>query len=331
MTDERDTQDDGEWAGFEKHLADVHETEPREAFESDLRRRFVTGFAEDDEADGRPGRSSRVQLWAVAGLAAAVLVAVGWWFGQRDVQAPDPRDDVVQEGVERPGPDDTAPEQDELQTPNAGDQLAHETDSPDDTGGAPDAVEPAPTPASRGWRLAASEGELPGPERRPLERGLRDGTVLDVDERAIDIELDAGWSLRALPGARFVAEALPLERADGPARLRLLAGEVLIRTPRDYAGPPIQIGTPHTDVTVVGTALSVMTEGSGTCVCVSHGTVAVAPKDERPQESVMDRQTCYVFADGTLRYLGGFFRADGGIMGPKEGMHLAPLLAFDAE
>jgi hypothetical protein len=94
VTDERNTHDDdGPWRKLEKQLAEVDECPPREEFESDLRRQFVTGFEEREaatpaRAQKRSTGGARVQLWTVVGMAAAVLVAVGWSARWCDARSP---------------------------------------------------------------------------------------------------------------------------------------------------------------------------------------------------------------------------------------------------
>ncbi len=134
----------------------------------------------------------------------------------------------------------------------------------------PAVPQPAPTPVAQvavaGERAAI---ERDGHTRSALGSALMPGDVVmsGADERvelgfaedATRIALRAGSRLEALgpPGKRF----------------RLLEGTVAVSAAPQPAGQPMIISTPRADVTVVGTAFSVVSNPSMTWLDVEHGTV----------------------------------------------------------
>lgn len=214
---------------------------------------------------------------------------------------------------------------------------------PDDPQLAPVADDPLPV-ASHDDGLGGVEA-LPPLEVLPdwRARALSRHPGVDIDARlaaflagdevssglvTFDLVSSDGLTLRLQPRTRIVADASDV---DGERlQLRVLDGELLIRTPRDYAGAPMTFATGQASVDVVGTALSIMADVTGTCVCVSHGVVEVtdvtadAETGDAPHRVTAD-ETCFVFGAELPTYLG----PSRGLLGEYEPVHREPLMRFD--
>jgi len=162
----------------------------------------------------------------------------------------------------------------------------------------------------------ASEG---GARAAALAADLNAGRTSTVAEVALEVRTTEGLHVRALPGAIVAGKV-------GVATLELTvrAGEILVWTPRDYAGAPLVVETRDTHIAMTGTAFSILVDNALTCVCVLRGAVSVGAQTVGAQER------CIAFASGAAPRCEAF-GAPQSPLGAGEEPHLAPLRDWTRE
>lgn len=162
----------------------------------------------------------------------------------------------------------------------------------------------------------ASEG---GARAAELAADLNAGRTSTVAEVALEVRTTEGLHVRALPGA-IVAGKVGLATLE----LAVHAGEILVWTPRDYAGAPLVVETRDTHIAMTGTAFSILVDDALTCVCVLRGAVSVGAQTVGAQER------CIAFASGAAPRCEAF-GAPQSPLGAAEEPHLAPLRDWTRE
>lgn len=138
------------------------------------------------------------------------------------------------------------------------------------------------------WRVLGVEGEgapvldgfaFDSEDAAGLERGLAEAREVASGETTLDLVYRGIARLHVRPGTTWRAVRDP-----GPEALALEIdqGEIYVRTLAALDGRPITIRTPDGVVRITGTALGVLTDESGTCVCVARGHVRVTCHEGQP-------------------------------------------------
>jgi hypothetical protein len=159
------------------------------------------------------------------------------------------------------------------------------------------------------WRVTHVSGEgIAIVDRTPvplnhvdeLSAALHPGARVRVPDGA-EIEITGGTALvvRMMSGTDAIIPPTPSRWMHRRVTGRIDHGQWRITTGPAFAGARLEIETPHADVEVMGTTLSVICEPTGTCVCVFEGRVQVGhtPRDRAFVEAGHLR---YVWADGAV-------------------------------
>ena len=157
------------------------------------------------------------------------------------------------------------------------------------------------------WHVTAVNGDgvavidqqpIPLTHGDQLSAALHPGARVRVPDGA-EIEIMAGRALavRMLSGTDAIVPPAPSRWLKRHVTARIDHGQWRITTGPAFAGAQLEIETPHADVMVTGTTLSVICEPQGTCVCVFEGHVRVG---HTPSDLVMVEHghLRYMWADG---------------------------------
>jgi hypothetical protein len=133
-------------------------------------------------------------------------------------------------------------------------------------------------------------------DRRGLERALRPGARVEVpDGIEIDV-LHPDTVVYELAAATMTLPRSPDSWSGKTAECRLESGEVRVLTGPGFGEGRLIVMTPEGMIHVTGTLVSVVSDTSGTCVCVHHGTVRVGI-DAADLEPIPAGQRKVMFAD----------------------------------
>ena len=138
-----------------------------------------------------------------------------------------------------------------------------------------------------GVRLDASD-------RARIEVELSLGAELRTGDNTVWMTLEDALVLEVRPQTSLTVAALPDREAGAPYRFELERGETFLRTLDGFGGRELLVDTPQAEVRVMGTALGVLANDEGTCVCVAAGDVIVTVPDGGHQ-ALAARQTYFVF------------------------------------
>jgi len=225
----------------------------------------------------RVGGPPRWQL-ALGGLAAAAALVLLVVLRPERSDGPDGDDGIADRGA-RPVPEAPAPDR--------------------VRGAAPWTVTAPP-----GSRLEV-DGEPVAPSSDPaaFRAALANASELRVEGGPMELHLDGALDLRLEPGTTLAIEELGWGSPSATSRLRLAAGELFIKTAPGYAGGDVEVHTPHTQVIVTGTRLSLAITEMGTCVCVAEGRVLVEPRcrDLLPTQVGCERTALVLYCEKTGR------------------------------
>jgi len=131
-----------------------------------------------------------------------------------------------------------------------------------------------------------------------LDQIFRPGTRVLLPDGA-DVTLRAGdqMLMQILPGSDITVPSVPGRWIGRSGIGEVRAGELRITTGAAFHGGWLALATPDARVQVTGTTLAVISEPTGTCVCVLEGVARVGP-DARSMEPVTPGTRGYVYADG---------------------------------
>jgi FecR-like protein len=157
------------------------------------------------------------------------------------------------------------------------------------------------------WRVTHVSGEgiaivdqtpVPLNHVDELAAAIHPGARVRVPDGA-EIEITGGTALviRMLSGTDAIVPPTPSRWLHRRVAGRIDHGQWRITTGPPFAGARLEIETPHADVEVMGTTLSVICEPTGTCVCVFEGRVRVG-HTSRDRVSVEAGHLRYLWADG---------------------------------
>ena len=185
------------------------------------------------------------------------------------------------------------------------------------------------TPRERRWDariLGPDSVEVAGislgtnDEARIGVEASRGGPIV-VGESGLELVLEDRMVLEIRPQTTLTLQPLPDAGAEGQLVVDIERGEAFLRTLEDGLDFRVTFTTDEAWVHVVGTALGVLANDTGTCICVSEGSVRVVDRtaDEEP-DTVAEGFTHFIFK--------------GAAMGPKrmpfgqEPQHTDPLVRF---
>jgi len=157
------------------------------------------------------------------------------------------------------------------------------------------------------WRVTHVSGEgiaivdqtpVPLNHVEEMSSALHAGARVRVPDGA-EIEITAGTELvvRMMSGTDAIVPPTPSRWLHRRVTGRIEHGQWRITTGPRFAGARLEVETPHADIEVSGTTLSVICEPTGTCVCVFEGRVRVG-HTPRDRVSVEAGHLRYVWADG---------------------------------
>ena len=130
------------------------------------------------------------------------------------------------------------------------------------------------------WRVMTAEGTgraivngEPLSDARDLERALRRGGQVNVPEGSqLTLLLPGTLLVQVAPGSE-VTLAAPSGRWIGKTmKASVIRGEARLMTGPGFSGRVMTIETPVGTTVLTGTLVSVVTDGTFTCVCVAEGT-----------------------------------------------------------
>jgi hypothetical protein len=133
-------------------------------------------------------------------------------------------------------------------------------------------------------------------DRQRLERALRPGARVEVPA---GVELDLlhpDTVVYELAAATMTLPHSPASGSGKTAECRLESGEVRVLTGPGFGQGRLIVRTPEGMIHVTGTLVSVVSDTTGTCVCVHHGTVRVGI-DTADLEAIPAGQRKVMFAD----------------------------------
>jgi hypothetical protein len=132
----------------------------------------------------------------------------------------------------------------------------------------------------------------------------------------LDLLADDVVLLEVTAATRMTIPRTPGRWFGRAAACSLFAGEMRIKTGRNFQGAELAVFTPEGKVEITGTLLSIQRDEGGTCVCVLEGVARVG-MDENDMESVEPGFRKVMFADGTAEII------------PVKPMHRDGVLEFD--
>lgn len=130
-----------------------------------------------------------------------------------------------------------------------------------------------------------------------LARRIRPGVRVELPEGAVlELAVPGTLALELSHGADVTVPARPGRWFAREVSTEARSGEMRIATGPAFHGATLRIATLEARVEVTGTALAVICEPEGTCVCVEEGTVQVGEK-AGPMVAVPAGMRRYVYND----------------------------------
>lgn len=129
-----------------------------------------------------------------------------------------------------------------------------------------------------------------------LEERLLAGATVRNAANAVRLRLDDVALVELAPHTELTLRPWG-PGGDGEARLELRRGGVRVVTAPTFAPRRLTVAAPHAEVAVVGTEFGVdVVEGSGTCVCCTHGRVAVRALGRESVEQLAAGEMAFCFS-----------------------------------
>lgn len=129
-----------------------------------------------------------------------------------------------------------------------------------------------------------------------LEERLLAGATVRNAANAVRLRLDDVALVELAPHTELTLRPWG-PGGDGEARLELRRGGVRVVTAPSFAPRRLTVAAPHAEVAVVGTEFGVdVVEGMGTCVCCTHGRVAVRALGREGVEQLAAGEMAFCFS-----------------------------------
>ena len=166
-------------------------------------------------------------------------------------------------------------------------------------------VRPAATP--RVGLVACTVSDLTldgaGVPLAELEERLLAGAVLRNAGNTVRLSLDNVALIELAPHTELTLR--PWSARDSEARLVLTRGGVRVLTAPAFAPRRLTVTAPEAEVEIVGTEFGVdVIDGMGTCVCCTHGSVAVRALGHDGVETLAAEQMAFCFSSRAEPMLG---------------------------
>jgi hypothetical protein len=112
-----------------------------------------------------------------------------------------------------------------------------------------------------------------------LTRRLKPGSRMKLEsDQELELVSSGLLALQLSPGTEIVLPYAPGRWFGRNSRASVTGGSLRVTTGRRFSGARLAITTPEASVRVIGTTLAVISEPTGTCVCVLEGTAHVSPR-----------------------------------------------------
>jgi ferric-dicitrate binding protein FerR (iron transport regulator) len=129
-----------------------------------------------------------------------------------------------------------------------------------------------------------------------LEERLLAGAIVRSAESSVRLRLDNVALIELAPHTELTLRPWSAS-GEGEARLVLTRGGVRVVTAPEFAPRRLTVAAPQAEVAVVGTEFGVdVVEGMGTCVCCTHGSVAVRALGREGVETLAAGQMSFCFS-----------------------------------
>jgi ferric-dicitrate binding protein FerR (iron transport regulator) len=158
------------------------------------------------------------------------------------------------------------------------------------------------------WRVTAVRGAgmvtldgvpIPTNHLDELRRRIKPGVFAQLgDSVEIEIASEGTLALEFTSGTQASVPQPPGRWFQRHALAEVREGEIRAVTGRDFPGARFAVETPEARVVVTGTALAIICEPAGTCVCVLQGQVRVGTRGGAGMAEVVAGRRRYLFADG---------------------------------
>ena len=159
-------------------------------------------------------------------------------------------------------------------------------------------VRATPTPRVELVASSASELTLDGVPVAldALEARLLAGATVRSAENSVRLRLDSVALIELAPHTELTLRPWS-PTGEGEARLVLARGGVRVVTAPAFAPRRLTVAAPQAEVAVVGTEFGVdVVEGMGTCVCCTHGSVAVRALGREGVETLAAGEMAFCFS-----------------------------------
>jgi len=132
---------------------------------------------------------------------------------------------------------------------------------------------------------AAGEGtawvngkEIPLSDPGALTAALQPGATLKLNRTTtVDLLFDHVLMFQASPGTEFTIPNAPGRWVGTTSRCLVRVGELQVMSGPAFPGRSLVMHTPDGMIEMTGTIVSVVTDSTGTCVCVQEGTARIGP------------------------------------------------------
>jgi len=137
-----------------------------------------------------------------------------------------------------------------------------------------------------------------------LVQRLKVGSKLETASETVRLRLDQAVLVELAEGTRLSLVTWD-EAPDGETVLDLASGGVRVLTGPGFAPRRLRVRSPDAEVAIVGTEFGVdVVEGAGTCVCCTHGVIAVTPNGRDKADKIVEGGMSFCFSSGAAPMLG---------------------------
>lgn len=137
-----------------------------------------------------------------------------------------------------------------------------------------------------------------------LAKRLAAGATLRTEAETVRLRLDDVVLIELAAGTEL-SFATWSEASDGETVFDLRSGGLRVLTGPGFAPRRLTVRAPDAEVAIVGTEFGVdVVQGAGTCVCCTHGVIAVKPSGRDAADRVLEGGMSFCFASGDAPMLG---------------------------
>lgn len=137
-----------------------------------------------------------------------------------------------------------------------------------------------------------------------LAKRLTVGAKLETAADSVRLRLDDVVLIELAAGTEL-SFATWNEGADGETVFDLRSGGLRVLTGPGFAPRRLTVRAPDAEIAIVGTEFGVdVVQGAGTCVCCTHGVIAVTPSGREAADRVLEGGMSFCFASGDAPMLG---------------------------